>query len=63
MAEFRNVSGQDRHLALPEWVGPRVVADGDTVEIDDATAKKYAWDQAGVWEDANKKAPAKKDGK
>jgi hypothetical protein len=58
MAEFRNVSGQDRYLALPDWVYPRLVAAGDVVNVDDEIASKYDFAQPGVWGDVNATQPA-----
>ncbi len=71
MAEFRNVSGEDRYLALPDWINPELVEAGATVSVDDALVYsgkgnhlgKYDFAQPGVWEDATTKAAAKKDGK
>ncbi len=50
MAQFRNVSGVDRHLALPEYLAPRLVESGGVVDVDDAHAALYDFNQAGVWE-------------
>ena len=50
MAQFRNVSGQDRHLSLPDWFDARLVEAGASVDVEDATAAKYDFDQPGVWE-------------
>jgi hypothetical protein len=50
MAQFKNISGQDRDLSLPDWYEPRRVLAGDVVEIADDVAKKYDLDQPGVWE-------------
>ena len=50
MAQFRNVSGVDRHLALPEYLAPRLVEAGAVVDVDDAHAALYDFNQAGVWE-------------
>lgn len=49
MAEFRNVSGQDRYLALQDWPYAKNVADGETVTVEDDIAVKYDFDQPGVW--------------
>jgi hypothetical protein len=50
MAQFRNVSGQDRDLFLPEWLGPRHVAADEVVDVDDELASRYDFAQQGVWE-------------
>lgn len=50
MAQFRNVSGQDRHLALPDWFAPKFVEAGGVVDVEDALANAYDFDQPGVWE-------------
>lgn len=50
MAQFRNVSGVDRNLSLPEWLSPRLVEDGAVVEVSDDLAAKYDFNQPGVWE-------------
>lgn len=50
MAQFRNVSGQDRHLSLPDWYDARLVEAGASVDVEDAIAAKYDFDQPGVWE-------------
>jgi hypothetical protein len=50
MAQYRNVSGSDRNLSLSEWLGPRVVAAGDVIDIDDEVAARYDFAQQGVWE-------------
>ena len=50
MAQFRNVSGVDRHLSLPEWYAPRLVEAGAVAEVDDDLAAKYDFNQPGVWE-------------
>lgn len=36
MAQFRNVSGQDRHLALPDWYAPKFAEAGGVVDVDDS---------------------------
>lgn len=50
MAQFKNVSGQDRNLALPDWYDHRHVEAGGVVDVEDALAEKYDFDQPGVWE-------------
>lgn len=50
MAQFRNVSGVDRHLSLPEWLAPRLVEADAVVEVDDDLTAKYDFNQPGVWE-------------
>ena len=50
MAQFKNVSGLDRDLALPDWFASRFVEAGGVVDVDDALAAKYDFDQPGVWE-------------
>ena len=59
MAQFRNVSGQDRHLALPDWYAPKFVEAGGVVDVDDALAKTYDFNQPGIWEAVAPDAPAK----
>ena len=77
MAQFRNVSGSDRHLALPDWYAPKFVEAGGIVDVDDdlvyvAPAKeedrtpdhhvgKYDFNQPGIWEAVS--APKKSDSK
>jgi hypothetical protein len=36
VAQFRNVSGVDRHLHLPDWYAPRLVEAGAVIDIEDA---------------------------
>lgn len=50
MAQYRNASGQDRDLFLPEWLGPKHVEAGATVDVDDDLATLYDFNQPGVWE-------------
>jgi len=50
VAQFRNVSGVDRHLSLPEWLAPRLVEADAVAEVDDDLAAKYDFNQPGVWE-------------
>ena len=50
MAQFKNVSGQDRDLSLPDWYDHRHVEAGGVVDVDDAIAAKYDFDQPDVWE-------------
>lgn len=35
MAQFRNVSGQDLELSVPQWLNRRLVKAGEVVEVDD----------------------------
>ena len=56
MAQFRNISGQDRHLSLPDWFAPRLVEAGQVIEVEDDLAGKYDFNQPGVW--AIESAPA-----
>jgi hypothetical protein len=35
VAQFRNVSGQDLELSLPQWFNGRVVEAGDVVDVED----------------------------
>ena len=55
MAEYRNVSGVARHLALPDWPMPRLVEVDGVVFVEDDIAAQYAFDQPGVWEDTKSK--------
>jgi hypothetical protein len=57
MAQFRNVSGQDRHLALPDWYAPKFVEAGGVVDVEDAVANAYDFNQPGVWEAVAPAAP------
>lgn len=57
MAQFRNVSGQDRDLYLPEWLGPIHVEADAVVDVEDDLATQYDFNQLGVWEIVT--APAK----
>lgn len=50
MAQYRNVSGSDRDLFLPEWLGPKHVEAGGVVDVDDELATRYDFNQPGVWE-------------
>ena len=50
MAQFRNVSGVDRSLSLPDWYEARFVEAGAVVEVDDDLAAKYDFNQPGIWE-------------
>jgi len=50
VAQFRNVSGVDRNLVLPEWLAPRLVEADAVVDVDDDLAAKYDFNQPGVWE-------------
>jgi hypothetical protein len=50
VAQFKNVSGLDRHLALPDWYAPRLVEAGGVVDVADDIAAKYDFDQPGTWE-------------
>lgn len=59
MAQFKNVSGQDRDLSLPEWYDHRHVEVGGVVDVEDALAAKYDFDQPGVWEPVNAPKSAK----
>lgn len=63
MAQFKNVSGVDRHLHLPEWFAARLVEDGAVIEVEDDLAAKYDFDQPGVWESVDTKKSTTKDGK
>jgi hypothetical protein len=50
VAQFRNVSGVDRNLVLPEWLAPRLVEADAVVDVDDDLTAKYDFNQPGVWE-------------
>lgn len=50
MAEYRNVSGVDRALALSDWPSPKAVPAGETVVVEDVLADLYDFEQEGVWE-------------
>jgi hypothetical protein len=62
VAQFRNVSGVDRHLALPDWLAPRLVEADAEVEVEDDLAAKYDFNQPGVWESLDAPKPSSKNG-
>jgi hypothetical protein len=62
VAQFRNVSGVDRHLALPDWLAPRLVEADAEIEVEDDLAAKYDFNQPGVWESLDAPKPSSKNG-
>jgi hypothetical protein len=56
VAQFRNVSGQDLELSLPQWFNGRVVEAGDVVDVDDDLVAAHDQDKPrnyfnpAVWE-------------
>ncbi len=50
MAQFRNVSGRELDLRLPDWYAPKTVPPGELVDVEDDLVRRYDFNQPGVWE-------------